>query len=114
MADKKLLQSSEQEKRIENKLNKIQVLLNATQHEKVNAETKYSQKSAALKNVEIALKTKVDEVRTLHENKNHLENALHDMNLSKKHLEVINKQTFFCIENEEQKSSNHFCDRFCL
>lgn len=88
MAEKKLLQSSEQEKRIENKLNKLQALLNTTQHEKANAETKYSQKSSALKNIEAALKVKVDEVRILHENKNQLENAIHDINLSKKHLEV--------------------------
>lgn len=88
MAEKRLLQSSEQEKRIENKLNKIQVLLSTTQHEKGNAETKYSQKSTALKNTEIVLKAKVDEIRILHENKNELENAIHDINLSKKHLEV--------------------------
>ncbi|XP_063706276.1 rootletin [Culicoides brevitarsis] len=103
VAEKKLLQSSEQEKRIENKLNKIQVLLNTTQHEKVNAETKYSQKSAALKNVEAALKSKCDEVRILHENKSQLENAIHDINLSKKHLEdhlEQCRQAISCLETE--------------
>uniref|UniRef100_A0A336MUQ3 CSON004284 protein n=1 Tax=Culicoides sonorensis TaxID=179676 RepID=A0A336MUQ3_CULSO len=102
-AEKKLLHSIEQEKRIENKVCKIQSLLNNTQQEKINIETKYAQKLIALKNIESILQTKIDEIRTLHGNKNELEYAYHELNLEKKHCEdhiAQYRQTISCLENE--------------